>query len=211
DGLLRRAAVARPCQIEQNPRSLRSRDGSDICHACGGRLPMTADVAAQPRHVAVRDLQGETHRPGITGTRRVVVPVGVCRDPVASAGAVFTIERNHAGTVATDAFARGVRDMHCAVGCAGDAVGQRLRGQRCGCHTGHDQEAQVFHWLMISNNACAARGSWDWPNQKIAFLRSSRSVSCRAMSIILSSAWVSCRCEYTKTNCSFMSRSVVRS
>src|SRR6266446_4478128 len=64
---------------------------------------------------------------------------------------------------------------------------------------------------MISRRTCAARGSCDWPSQKIAFLRSSLSCSVLAILISASNAAASWRCEYTKISWSFMSWFCIRS
>ncbi len=69
-----------------------------------------------------------------------------------------------------------------AVGRGGDSGAEAL-GDR-GLRQEHPREQQPpGHGLMISSKTCAARGSCDWPSQKMAFLRSSLSCSVFAMRI----------------------------
>src|SRR5437773_7619086 len=108
-----------------------------------------------------------------------------------AAPAVFAIERDVVAAVAAHAGAGGVGEPDFAVGRSRDTVGQAtLQGER------HGQRGD--HWLMISRRTCAARGSCDWPSQKIAFLRSSLSCSVLAILISASNAAASWRWEYTK-------------
>jgi len=65
--------------------------------------------------------------------------------------------------------------------------GRDSRTKALGCRgPGHERPGEhqsAGHGLMISSSTCAARGSWDWPSQKMAFLRSSLSCSAFAMRI----------------------------
>ncbi len=85
-------------------------------------------------------------------------------------------------TVAAHAGTGGEAHPDGAVARGGDARGEALGGRGPRHERPHEHQP-AGHGLMISSRTWAARGSSDWPSQKIAFLRSSLFCSVFAMRI----------------------------
>src|SRR5437879_5723448 len=184
-----------------------SGNGAEIGDRSPGReSPGASHVGPQACDLTAALMERNPRRPGFAGAARVVVVVAAERHAMPAAAAVLALERDDVTAVAAHAGPSGVGESYLAVGRGRHAVGEAaLQSETEREDQGRD------HWLMISSSTWAARGSCDWPSQKIAFLRSSRSCSVLAILISASSAADSWRCEYTKISCSFISRFCIRS
>src|SRR5437667_2457188 len=191
-----------------------ARDRAEVCDVRALAVaPLAAHVGPQAGDLATAQLERYAGRPGFAGTTAAVLVVPVERARAAAAVAVVAFERDDAAAVAAHAGPSGVAEAHLAVGRSAHAISEASledgKGEGEGKRENEGQRPD--HWLMISSRTCAARGSCDWPSQKIAFLRRSFSCSVRAILIRASSAWDSWRCEYTKISCSFISGLRIRS
>src|SRR6266700_3119151 len=186
-------------EVEQIAGGDRGRDGAEIGDSgVHGRSPGAAHVGPHPGDPPADLPECDPRRPWLTRAPRLVVVVVARGDAMPAAGAVVALERDRVAAVAAHAGSGGEGKAHVAVRRRSDPVGQgALKGE------GERQDRRSDHWLMISSSTCAARGSCDWPSQKIAFLRSSLSCSVLAIWMRRSTAAASWRCEYTKMSCSF--------
>src|SRR5439155_1632465 len=173
--------------------------------------PLAPHVGPQAGDLATAQLERYAGRPGFAGTTAAVLVVPVERARAAAAVAVVAFERDDAAAVAAHAGPSGVAEAHLAVGRSAHAISEAPLGGGEGEGERENEGQRPDHWLMISSRTCAARGSCDWPSQKIAFLRRSLSCSVRAILIRASRAWDSWRCAYTKISCSFISGLRIRS
>src|SRR2546427_12506603 len=150
-------------------------------------FPYTTLFRSERLHAAGPDSERYAHRPRLAIVLDLIVVEAVVeRDrpppsppPALPAGA---FEGDYAVSVAAYAGTGGEAQPDRAVRCGGDSGVEALGGR--GPRHEHPREHQpARHGLMISSKTCAARGSCDWPSQKIAFLRSSLSCSVFAMRI----------------------------
>src|SRR6266702_3014986 len=183
--------------------------GEPARRGLAGRLTEPEDGRA-PGLARQRTRTGETQQVGPDGDavrqdgRENGVVAGVAGSARGEVEQIAGGDRGRDGSEIGDSGVEG--KAHVAVRRRSDPVGQgALKGE------GERQDRRSDHWLMISSSTCAARGSCDWPGQKIAFLRSSLSCSVLAIWIRRSTAAASWRCEYTKMSCSFISRFCIRS
>src|SRR5207247_9053371 len=89
---------------------------------------------------------------------------------------VGALEGDYAVSVPAYAGTGGEAQPDRAVGCGGHSGGEALGGRGPRHERPHEHQPAP-HGLMISSKTCAARGSCDWPSQKIAVLRSPLSCS----------------------------------
>src|SRR6266404_9466084 len=179
DRLFGGAALIFQCEREQIACGVLRADRAQIRRGRAG-APLTADVDAQISYPAAAFGERDADRAGVAWGVPVVVVVPIPVDLVVAIPLV-AIPADHVAAVAVDAGSSRETEPYAPIWSLRDALLHSL----CGCaarkheqqRTTHDVPRTSFHWLIRSWRYWAARGLRDWPIQKIAFLRSSRSGS----------------------------------
>src|SRR6266487_1161992 len=201
-------------QGEQKARGVLGADRPEIASR-GVGAPLPADVDPEIGDAPAALGERDADRPRVAGRVPFIVVVPIALDLAIVAIPLVAIPADHVAAVAVDAGLGGKAEPYAPIWSFRDALLQSL----CGCaareheqpRTTHDAPRTCFHWLISSWRYCAARGLCDWPIQKMAFLRSSRSGSVFPIWKSLSSAASSRRCEYKRISWSRISRSFMLS
>ena len=143
--------------------------------------PAPADVRVYVPHLSAPHAQHQAHRSVLA----VALPIVAMTAP----GNAALSKRDMVTAIATHVGPGGVAEPHLAVLDCGYTLrdglprnGLRSDGQR-DRRCARQKLRRARHWLINSSRNSAARGSLDWPSQKIAFFLSFWSGSFRAMSI----------------------------